>query len=186
MISASHFHSGLTYDDFLSRYGSETDRRKWAASDDAVELTDSQQQLLSGFVREMRVLCFAGAWCGDCVQQCPIFRRFELASDKVQLRMVDRDADNELKSAMQLCGAARVPQLVIFTEEDLFAARLGDRTLTKYRQMADALSGNSCSSGIVAKGDPVQASIIQDWLNEFERVQLTLRTSARLREIHGD
>jgi hypothetical protein len=32
----------------------------------------------------------------------------------------------------------------------------------------------------------VQAQIVQDWLNEFERVQWMLRLSPRLRKIHGD
>ena len=30
-----------------------------------------------GFVRRMSVLCLTGAWCGDCINQCPTFDRAE-------------------------------------------------------------------------------------------------------------
>jgi len=35
------------------------------------------------------------------------------------------------------------------------------------------------------RADELNATL-QDWLNEFERVQLLLRLSTRLRQIHGD
>ncbi|QDV58922.1 hypothetical protein Mal33_49470 [Rosistilla oblonga] len=186
MIPASYFHQGLPYDDFLAKHGSDLDRRKWAAVYDVCELSDAQTALIGGFVREMRVLCFAGAWCGDCVQQCPILRRIEQASDKITVRYIDRDASDELKGIMSICGAARVPQVAFFSEEDFFVGHYGDRTLARYRQMADQLAGAACGSGIVTADDPVQAAVIQEWINEFERPQLMLRTSARLREKHGD
>jgi len=34
--------------------------------------------------------------------------------------------------------------------------------------------------------DDELAACLQEWLNEFERVQLLLRLSTRLREMHGD
>ena len=29
-------------------------------------------------------------------------------------------------------------------------------------------------------------AVVQDWLDEFERIQWMLRTSSRLRQLHGD
>ena len=46
--------------------------------------------------------------------------------------------------------------------------------------------GASCPTGLVLPGDPLLAQVTQDWLNEFERVQLMLRLSARLRQKYGD
>ncbi|PHR02180.1 MAG: hypothetical protein COB31_07020 [Erythrobacter sp.] len=43
---------------------------------DSLELTPDQRQLLESFTRQMKVLCIAGAWCGDCVDQCPILWQF--------------------------------------------------------------------------------------------------------------
>ena len=49
------------------------------------------------FVREMNVLCLAGAWCGDCVGQCPILEHFARGCPKIHVRFTDRDADAELR-----------------------------------------------------------------------------------------
>jgi hypothetical protein len=134
----------------------------------------------------MKVLVMAGAWCGDCVNQCPIFEHFAAATDRIRLRFLDRDAHPDLAELLQTCGAARVPAVLFLSEDDQVCGRYGDRTLAKYRQMAANLGGAACPSGINAPGDTLLAQVTQEWLDEFERIQLMLRTSARLREKHGD
>ncbi|HVW38728.1 MAG TPA: hypothetical protein VHB99_15545, partial [Pirellulales bacterium] len=62
----------------------------------------------------------------------------------------------------------------------------GDRTLAKYRQLAAEQLGASCPTGLVVPDRPLLEAVTQDWLDEFERVQLLLRTSPRLRKLHGD
>jgi hypothetical protein len=52
--------------------------------------------------------------------------------------------------------------------------------------MVAHLTGEGCATGIVKGNDPVQQGVVQDWLDEFERVQWILRLSPRLRKIHGD
>jgi hypothetical protein len=52
--------------------------------------------------------------------------------------------------------------------------------------MVGQLTGEGCASGFVKDADPVQQAVVQDWLNEFERVQWILRLSPRLRRLHGD
>lgn len=186
MNLANHFHNGLLYDDFLTQHGTDAHRSNWNSVYEAVSLSDTQTETIKAFTREMRVLCFAGAWCGDCVEQCPILQRIAELNDFIELRFVDRDASEELKESMILCGGARVPQMIIFSEEDFFVSRYGDRTLAKYRQMAGNITGAACSTGITLKDDPLQQAVIQEWIDQFERAQLILRTSARLREKHGD
>jgi hypothetical protein len=43
-----------------------------------------------------------------------------------------------------------------------------------------------CSVGAVPPEESLLDATVQDWLDEFERVQLILRTSPRLRKKHGD
>ena len=77
--------------------------------------------------------------------------------------------------------------LVFFSEDGFEVARYGERTLSKYRQLMAQAGGASCPTGILTPGDTsLLASVVQDWLNEFERVQWILRLSARLRQLHGD
>lgn len=180
------YQTALPYDQFLQQHGSETDRKKWQNSLAAAELTETQKSLLTSFQRKIHLLCLSGAWCGDCVESCPIFRQFELASPNVELRFIDRDANAELKAALTIVGAARVPQTVVLSEDFQVVDRLGDRTLSKYRDLNAKITGASCSTGLIIPGDPLRLAVIQDWLDELERCHLVLRTSPSLRERHGD
>ncbi len=186
MDFGSLFGTGLSYSAFLERFGTDEHRRRWKAMHDAVSLTDAQKSLLKGFRREMKVIVVAGAWCGDCVNQCPIFARFAEETDTIRLAFFDRDASAELAKELSICGAARVPSVLFLSEDGFPCGRAGDRTLSKYRQMAANLSGAACSTGIALPGDSAQQRVVQEWLDEFEKVQLMLRTSSRLREKHGD
>jgi thiol-disulfide isomerase/thioredoxin len=167
---------GLRYNDFLSRYATDGHKHNWSQAYNQVVLTPGQKNLLAGFKRQMPVLCLAGAWCGDCSGQCPIFEHFAQASPLIQVRYLDRDDHTDVQQVLQINGGNRVPVLVFFSEDGYEVARYGERTLAKYRRMMGA--------------QPISESllheVIQDWLNEFERVQYILRLSARLRKVHGD
>jgi hypothetical protein len=62
----------------------------------------------------------------------------------------------------------------------------GDRTLSAYRASAASQLGGTCQTGIVPPAADALAAVTGDWLREFERVQLILRLSGRLRQLHGD
>lgn len=186
MDFSAKFEQGLPYRDFLDEYGTDEQRRRWSAFHDEVRLSGAQQALLRGFSREMRVMVLAGAWCGDCVNQCPIFDHFARQNDKIVVRYFDRDDHQDLAERLSICGGQRVPA-VLFLSEDYFpCGQYGDRTLAKYRQMASEQLGAACPTGLVPPEEGLLSSVIQDWLNEFERIQLMLRTSGRLRKLHGD
>jgi thiol-disulfide isomerase/thioredoxin len=151
-----------------------------------VKLTPEQRGLLASFSREMPVLCLAGAWCGDCINQCPIYEHFAAAAPVLRVHYLDRDDHADVQRELQINGGNRVPVLVFFSEDGTEVARYGERTLSKYRQLIRDQVGASCPTGINASGDPLLAQVTQDWLNEFERAQWLLRLSPRLRQKHGD
>jgi hypothetical protein len=183
---AAKFAAGLSYDDFLARHGTDEHRRRWADFHARVRLTPAQTALVASFSREMQVLCLAGAWCGDCVNQCPIFDHFARANSRIQIRYFDRDTHADLAAELKICGGARVPSLVLLAEDGAEVQRFGDRTLARYRKLAADQLGPSCPTGLVPPDADLVAAVTQDWLDIFERVALLLRTSARLREKHGD
>ena len=185
MDLAAKFTEGLSYSAFLDKYGSPDQKRRWADFFNCVSLSDAQKALLGSFKRQMKVIVMAGTWCGDCVNQCPMFEHFAQACPLIDIRYFDRDANPDLAAAMQTCGAARVPSVVFLSEDGHVCGRYGDRTLSKYRSIVGATSGATCSTGI-ALGDDLTLSVLQDWLDEFERIQWMLRTSGRLRQLHGD
>jgi hypothetical protein len=87
------FQRALPYSGYLQHYGTEEQLARWGAVYDAVTLTDAQKDLLKSFRRRMNILCLAGAWCGDCVNACPIFQRFAEACPQITLRFVNRVRD---------------------------------------------------------------------------------------------
>jgi thiol-disulfide isomerase/thioredoxin len=183
---APEFDHGLAYHDFLAQYGTDEHRRRWAAFHEQVALTPAQRDLLASFHRRMNVMVLAGTWCGDCVQQCPIFDHFAQVSPALDIRYFDRDAHPRLQQTLRICGGNRVPVVVFLSEDRQLVGWYGDRTLSRYRQMAAEQLGAACPTGMVAPQAHLIAAVVQDWLDEFERVQLLLRLSPRLRQRHGD
>jgi thiol-disulfide isomerase/thioredoxin len=184
MPSFDTFGSALVYSDFLERFGKPTDRARWDQTRGRVTLSDDQKQLLRRFTRTTNVLVLAGAWCGDCAGQCPIFEAFAEIAPVLQIRYLDRDAHPAVQTELAINGGHRVPVVVFFSEDGHEVARYGERTLTTYRNLMAQFGGESCGSGVVS-GDAL-AGIAADWLREFERVQWILRLSPRLRRLHGD
>lgn len=177
---------GLSYADFLAKYGTDEQRRRWDAVYAQVTLTTEQTALLKSFRRQMIVPVIAGTWCGDCVQQCPIFAHIAAANPLIEIRYFDRDSNLDMADAIRICGGRRVPTVIFLSEEGAFCGVMGDRTITKYRELTSALEGAACPTGLVVPNQTTLAGVIQDWINEFERVQAMLRLSPRLREKHGD
>lgn len=180
------FNAALPYGDFLGRYASPDQRLRWDRFKEQVSLTQQQQDLLQGFVRKMPVLVVAGSWCGDCANQCPIFTRFAEVAPQIDIRFLDRDAQPEIAAHLTVCGGQRVP-VALFLSEDFYPVVFhGDRTLAAYRRAIAEQLGSSCSTGLVAPTEEATAAVVADWLAVFERVQLILRLSGRLRKIHDD
>jgi thiol-disulfide isomerase/thioredoxin len=183
---SNRFAEALSYQSFLDQYASPHQRTRWDAMHERYSLTNSQQSLLEGFVRLMPVLCVVGAWCGDCINQCPVFDHFARAATNIDLRFIDRDANPELRDVLSINGGERVP-VVIFLSEDWFeVSRYGDRTISTYRRLATEQLGAACSTGLIPPATDVIANCVAEWLVEFERAQLILRLSPRLRTKHND
>ena len=118
------FSQGLAYHDFLHNHGTDEHRRRWQGMYDRVQLSPAQRELLASFKREMKVLCLAGAWCGDCVNQCPSFEHFSQANPRIVVRYFDRDTHADLAAEVKICGAR---------------ARAGDRRIERGRHRDYAL-----------------------------------------------
>jgi len=179
------FEIGLPYGAFLDRYATPDQRVRWKDFHASISLSPAQRALLASWTRDMQVLVLAGAWCGDCINQCPMFEHFAAASPRIGIRYRDRDDDPALTAELQTCGGARVPAVVFLSEDGRFCARAGDRTLSKYRSLIATLGGAACPTGLNVN-QSLTEQVLQDWLDEFERIQWMLRTSSRLRQLHND
>ncbi len=184
MLAFDFFQQALPYDPFFLQYGTNAHKTRWDRTRQAVVLTAEQRTLLASFTRETNILMLAGAWCGDCAGNCPIFEAFADAAPVLKIRYLDRDAFPAAQAELKINGGDRVPVAVFFSEDGFEVSRYGERTLASYRRMVAEVTGEACGTGIV--GPEHLAAITADWLREVERVQWVLRLSPRLRRLHGD
>ncbi|MCC6283756.1 MAG: thioredoxin family protein [Phycisphaerales bacterium] len=185
-VLRDHFQRGLAYLPYVAT-GKPAHQEGWNAMLARVALSGAQRELIASFTRELNVLVSSGTWCGDCVAQGPMLERIREANPgRIHLRFVDRDAHADLASAIRICGGLRVPTVIFLNEDFEFLSLLGDRTLTRYRAIAVKQLGAACPlPGAPVPQDEVDATL-QDWVDEFERAQLMVRLSPRLRAKHGN
>ena len=111
------FNQGLSYADFIDRYANDAQKQRWQQMMEMVKLTPAQRELLGAFTRRINVLVLAGAWCGDCINQCPIFEHFAAAAPDLQTRYLDRDEHADVQRELRINAGDRVPVLVFFSED---------------------------------------------------------------------
>jgi thiol-disulfide isomerase/thioredoxin len=180
------FAAALPYDRYVQS-GTDEQFRRWKQVYDAASLTEPQKNLLSGFVRQMNLLIISGIWCGDCVQQCPLIARIaEAAPEKIALRILDRDQHRDLIESYRVNAGDRVPIVLFLSEDFEFCSAYGERTINRYRAIAQRQLGPACPTGIVGPDKDELNATLADWLIEVERIQLMLRMSPRLRQKYGD
>jgi len=178
--------AGLSYADYLAA-GKPEQRENWQKIYDQVQLTESQMALLGSFKRRINAICISGIWCGDCVQQGPLIQRIvEGSAQSIDLRWLDRDEHMDLQEQISINAGHRVP-VVIFCAEDFEpVCWYGDRTLSRYRAMAQKQLVGACPLPGAPVGEDELAATVADWLEQFERVHLLLRLSGRFRQMYGD
>lgn len=177
------FNRGVPYDQYLQDAGDRA--MPWHTVGEQVSVA-GHEELLHSFTREMKVIVLSGIWCGDCTAQGPILAQIAGASSAIELRWLDRDEAIELSNQVKINAGNRVPTVIFMAEDFEAVSVLGDRTLSRYRAIAKRQLGASCDiPGAPIPQDEMQENI-QDWVDEFERVQLLLRLSPRFRQKHGD
>ncbi len=175
---------GLDWKAYLKKHESRTSN--WGAHIANATLTADQRALLGSFERTMNVLVITGAWCGDCAVQCPMLGAIADACPTSSVRFLEQADHPHLVAHVHINAGERVPTVIWAAEDFEFCSLLGDRTLARYRSLAAKQLGGTCPLP-TAKVDPQEAAhTLQGWLDEFERVQLMLRLSPRLRQVHGD
>ena len=171
------------------------ERSNWQQFDARVSLSAAQQATIGGFERRLNVLVISGTWCGDCVQQVPILAAIAATfpahdldgrDPGIDLRVMDRDLHDSFTQHFSICGGRRVPMVIFLNEDFDFVALAGDRTLARYRRMAEVKLGAACPlPGAPVPTDEV-AAVTAEWMDQFERVALMLRLSTKLRQRHDD
>ena len=178
--------AALDYAAYLAS-GKPEQKDRWDELYDKIDLSPAQQQLLGSFTRQINVIVVSGIWCGDCVRQGPMYQKIAEASNgRMNLKWVDRDEHMDLQQLVRINGGNRVPVVIFCAEDFELVGWAGDKPLSRYRAQASKMLGAHCPlPGAPVPQDDLEAELA-DWVDEFERVHLILRLSARLRQKHGD
>ena len=180
--------AGLDFEAYLATDPGRT--AQWREKCKLLSLDNEQRALLQSFTRRMPVICLSGTWCGDCAVQCPMLVAIATASPAIDLVFLHRDEHADLSDQVRIAGGKRVPTVLWMSEEFEFVHLFGDRTLSRYRRMAatqlGTTTGPACPLPSITTPASESATVLAEWIAEFERVQLILRLSPRLRQKHGD
>jgi thiol-disulfide isomerase/thioredoxin len=180
-----YFNMAKPYDDFIEESDQEKSARWMETAERLPQLTSDQEERLRGWDRELNVLLYGGIWCGDCARQGPMLKKLaNIAGDKVQLRVIDREASEELQDELRILGALRVPMVVFLTEDFWEVGRFGDRLLTVYRAKASREIGRGLPQGVLSPR-ALEAEMAE-WVDIFERMLTMVRLSPPLRKRHRD
>jgi len=181
------FTAASDYESYLEGSPPQNAERWRERAADLPALSDADVKRLTGYNRKLNVLVMSGVWCGDCVRQGPMLNAIvDSAGPNVDLRLIDRDANDALRDELRIVGAMRVPMVVFLSEDFWEVGRFGDRGLTVYRRKADRETGAACATGLIAEPTEALAAEQGEWVDVFERMLLMLRLSPPLRERHGD
>ena len=181
------FDRGLPFREFVTAADTQEHQARWLERYEQLALDAGQTALVGSFSRAMNLLCLTGPWCGDCaLQGAAMARVADANAERIHLRFIPRSeeyADLIVKNMIN--GGYRVPVTWFMAEDFEPASRFGDRTLSRYRSMARKALGEQSNVLAPPPADPV-SEVLREVLDEFERVQLLLRLSPRLRQKHED
>jgi len=186
-ILKARFDEALSYADFVKLGEPEGHRPQWDQRYGQLELSAPQSELVRSFTRQMHILCLTGTWCGDCALQGSAMQRIAEANPaSIDLRYLLRSEEQaELVVKAPINAGYRVPVTWFLAEDFEPVAWFGDRTLSRYRSIArKSLPPQETAAMPPAPADPVR-EVLQEVLDEFERVQLLLLLSPRLQALHG-
>ena len=180
-----HWEMAQDYDAFIEGADPRFAERWRERAGRTPELTEEQLSRLKGYERELNVLVYAGAWCGDCARTGPMLKKIaDACGEKTTVRVIAREGSEDLQDELRILGALRVP-VVVFLSEDFFeVGREGDRTLSVYRAKAAREVGRDFDAGILTP--KALSAEFDEWVNLFEKTLIKLRLAPFYRKRYGD
>jgi len=85
--------------------------------DKTIVVSDETRSILKELDKEYIWLVIAEGWCGDAAQILPIINKMAVESDKIKLRIILRDSNDEIMNDFLTNGAKAIPKLLIIDKE---------------------------------------------------------------------
>lgn len=85
--------------------------------DKTMVIVDEVKTFLENLKKEYIWLVISESWCGDAAQILPIINKMAEVSDKIDLRIVLRDDNDELMNLFLTNGTRSIPKLIIIDKK---------------------------------------------------------------------
>jgi hypothetical protein len=86
--------------------------------DKTMQVTDEVKLVLENLTQNYIWLVISEGWCGDAAQILPILNKMAEVSDKIDLRIVLRDDNEDLMNLFLTNGTKSIPILIIIDKEN--------------------------------------------------------------------
>lgn len=110
--------SGAIQSEDLTHYSSLNETRMHRL-DKTIKISDEVVFKLKSLKNEYIWLIISEAWCGDAAQLLPIFNKIDEVSDKIEMKIVFRDENEELMNLFLTNGAKAIPKLIVLEKKTL-------------------------------------------------------------------
>jgi thiol-disulfide isomerase/thioredoxin len=84
-----------------------------------ISVADDNVQKLQRLTKEYIWLVISEGWCGDSAQIIPVISKLADASEKIDLKIVFRDAQEELMNLFLTNGTRSIPKLIVLDKNTL-------------------------------------------------------------------
>lgn len=116
MAENVEWETAIAYKDFLKKAREHVELMKARYND--LQLTEIDLETLGSIQNEIRILVIGTDRCSDSIGTIPILARMEAAAPKVQLGILDSDANTLYHQQFKVNGKRKTP-VVLFLNKDL-------------------------------------------------------------------
>jgi hypothetical protein len=81
--------------------------------DKTIQVVDEVKTVLQNLSKEYTWLVISESWCGDAAQILPVINKMAEVSDKIDLRIILRDDNEDLMNMFLTNGTKSIPKLII-------------------------------------------------------------------------
>ncbi|MGY5879228.1 MAG: thioredoxin family protein [Candidatus Thorarchaeota archaeon] len=165
MAENAEWDTAITYKNFLKKARENVELMKARYND--LQLTETDLGTLGSIQNDIRILVIGTDRCGDSAGIIPILAKMEDASSKVEVGILDSDANARYHQLFKVNGKRKTP-VILFLNKDLEElCRWAERPNAAYRVINEATNHDIEGRGAVLMKLYSDPEIQRQCLNEF-------------------
>lgn len=136
MAENAEWDIAIAYKDFLKKAREHVEMMK--ARYDGLQLNETDLDTLGSIQNDIRILVIGTARCSDSVGTIPILAKIDAATPKIQLRILDSDANSSYHQQFKVNGKRKTPVVLFLNQEHEELCRWVERPNAAYKVINEA------------------------------------------------